>query len=81
MPSDPPWNITQASKGNSDTLQHKMNLEDTVICETSQTQRDKYRVTPLTRGPQRGQRHRDGSGGAGASVSNGDRVSVGGGGW
>lgn len=33
--------------------------EDVVLSETSQTQKDKHRVIPRTRGPQRSRVHRD----------------------
>ena len=37
-----------------------MNLEDAMLSETSQSQKDKYCVIPLTRGTEKSQVHSDG---------------------
>ena len=61
-----------------------MNLEDMMLSERSQTQKDKYCLIPLTGGPRGVTSTETGSrwwgpgagGGAGESVFHGDRVSV-----
>ena len=53
--------MTQPEKGrNPDYATTQMGLEDIILSEISHSQKDKYRMIPLTGGPWSGQVHRHG---------------------